>query len=535
MSKGYDMKRRNICQLAGVLMLASFSSQAANVSNSYFFIENQVDGEYFITPQSTDPRFSGANAFTKYASGDQRSLGYMGYTGLIQTNSFADIWLEDSPIARPFIGNRCMNNGSGCPSNGYLPGYIGDNGVYHVAVNTSSGEARYGRGIFSDSAYEYFKNVSVGSTEVYKYRFCSTRTDYNPAAGQSCVSVGGSQTSHEFTITKAGNLRLESTNALQEIFIDSNGNPVMGTGSQFCSVGYIGSLSGAICKLVSYQMQGSTLSPMRMNMKLNTAALGFTPAANTIRLSADGASGWVNYSATTNAANLIKAGNGGIYVFLSQTFLKNLIDRGVDLSHSKDFFTFLFTSTVAPQSGYYEFSPSNTILLVPRDYGISIISKDLVLNPKREGKVGSTEPPIVFDYILTTSGPRQADSITAQVYGPAGQVNGRPYCVFSSTDGKLRVPFSAYLAYTDNVGQVVRTRASCDDVPISLNAARWVRTAWPVPSQNDGSFYRTELSLSFPMNEGNSMWTLDGRDWMGIVSATGEVRVRAVWTGPDIH
>ena len=178
---------------------------------------------------------------------------------------------------------------------------------------------------------------------------------------------------------------------------------------------------------------------------------------------------------------------------------------------------------------------SNTILLVPRDYGISIISKDLVLNPKREGKVGSTEPPIVFDYILTTSGPRQADSITAQVYGPAGQVNGRPYCVFSSTDGKLRVPFSAYLAYTDNVGQVVRTRASCDDVPISLNAARWVRTAWPVPSQNDGSFYRTELSLSFPMNEGNSMWTLDGRDWMGIVSATGEVRVRAVWTGPDIH
>lgn len=96
------MKLRNICQLAGVLMLVSFSSQAANVSNSYFFIENQVDGEYFITPQSTDPRFSGANAFTKYASGDQRSLGYMGYTGLIR------------PIRSPISGWRIL------PSLGHL-------------------------------------------------------------------------------------------------------------------------------------------------------------------------------------------------------------------------------------------------------------------------------------------------------------------------------------------------------------------------------------------------------------------------------
>ncbi len=529
------MKLRNFCRLTGALLLAAFATQAANVSNSYFFIENQIDGEYFITPQSTDPRFSGANVFTKYAASDQRSLGYMGYTSLFQTNSFADIWLEDSPIARPFIGNRCMNNGSACPSNGYLPGYIGDKGVYHVEINTSNGEARYARGIFSNSAYEYFKNVSVGAVETYKYRFCSTRTDYNPAAGQTCVSVGGSQTSHEFTITKAGNMRLESTNALQEIFIDSNGNPSLGLGSQFCTVGYIGSLSGAICKLVSYQMEGTTLSPMRMNLKVNTASMGFTPAASTIRLSADGASGWVNYSATTAASNLIKAGNGGIYVFFSQTFLKNLIDRGVDLTHSQDFFTFLFTNTAVPQSGYYEFSPSNTIILRPRDFGISIVSKDLDPNPKREGKVGGQEPPIVFDYTVTTSGPRQADAITAQVSGPMEQKGGRPYCVFASSDGKIRVPFSAYLAYTNGSGQTISSRNSCDDVPVSLNAARWVESPWPDPYQNDGSFYRTDLSLTFPMNEANSMWTLEGSDWMGVVSATGEVRVTATWTGADIH
>ncbi|MFI8417067.1 fimbrial protein [Serratia sp. NPDC078593] len=530
------MKLRHFCGLAGALLLVSFANQAANVSNSYFFIENQVDGEYFITPQSTDPRFSGANMFTKYAASNQLSLGYMGYTGIIALNSFADIWLEDSPIDRPFIGNRCMRNASACPSTGYLsPSYIDSKGIYHVQMTTHAGEAGYARGIFSDSAYEYFKNVSVGAVEVYQYRYCYTRTDYDPAAGQTCTSVGGTQGGHQFTMTKAGSLRLESTNALQEIFIDSNGNPAMGLGSQFCTVGYIGSLNGAICKLVSYQMQGSTLSPMRVSMKVDTAALGFTPAASTIRLSADGASGWVNYSATTNAASLLKSGNGGIYVFFSQTFLKNLIDRGVDLTNSQDFFTFLFTSTVAPQSGFYEFSPSNTIILRPRDFGISIISKDLAPNPQREGKVGAQEPPLVFDYTVTTSGPRQADAITAQVSGPLAQKGGRPYCVFSSSDGKVRVPFSAYLSYTNGSGQTVSSRNSCDDVPISLNAARWVESPWPDPYQNDGSFYRTDLSLTFPMNEGSSMWTLDGSDWMGVVSATGEVRVTATWTGADIQ
>lgn len=529
------MKAYALCSLAGLSLLLSFASQATNVSNSYFFIENQVDGEYFITPQSTDPRFSGASVFTKYASSSQLSQGYMGYTNLFLSNSYADIWLEDSPIARPFIGNRCMNSGSGCPSNGYLPGHIADDGVYHVEINTTTGEALYARGIFSSSSYEYFRNIAVGTAETYKYRFCSTRTDYDPAAGQSCSSVGGTQHSHDFTITKTGNLRLESTNALQEIFIDSNGNPSMGQGSQFCSVGYIGTVNGAICKLVSYQMQGSTLSPMRISMKVDTTSLGFTPAATTIRLSADGASNWVNYSATTAASTLLKAGDGGIYVFFSQTFLKNLIDQSVDMAHSENFFTFLFTSTVAPQSGYYEFSPSNTIILRPRDFGISITSKDLVANPQREGKVGSEESPIVFDYVVTTSGPRQADAITAQVSGPTEQKSGRPYCIFSSSDGKFRVPFSAYLAYTNDSGQTISSRSSCDDVPISLNAARWVETPWAEPYQDDGSFYRTDLSLSFPMNEANSMFTMEGEDWMGVVSATGEVKVTATWTGADIQ
>ncbi|MGL5386208.1 MAG: fimbrial protein [Enterobacterales bacterium] len=534
------MKLRNLCGLAGALLLASSASQAASGNNSYVFVENQVDGEYFLAEDDLNPRFTGANMFTKYTASRQDSMGYIGYSlaPSISANNYADIWLENSPIDRPFIGNRCMRNSSRCPDTGFLPAeYLGKEGAYRIYRGNALGESNYARGIFSDSAYEYFRGVPVGRTELYKLRWCSTTAYYNPAAGQTCASTGARIGGHEITITKAGHIRLESTNALQEIFIDSNGNPSIGMGSELCKIGYVGAQSGIICKMLTYDFTGSMFTRMYLTLQANTSALGFAPsnANGMVSMSPNGAGNWVNYDVRTRASNMFTPGNGAIYVFMPQTFLKNLIARGVDLTTSREFFTFLFTNTAAPQSGFYEFSPSNTILLRPRDFGISILSKDLELNPKREGRVGGKEQPIVFDYVVTTSGPRQANDVIAQVAGPKGQLNGRPYCVFSSSDGRLQVPFSAYLAYTNNIGQVVRSRASCDNTVVNLNAARWQRTPWAVPAHNDGSFYRTDLSLSFPMNEADSMYTMEGRDWMGVVSATGEVRVTAIWSGPDIH
>ncbi|WON77510.1 hypothetical protein [Serratia sp. UGAL515B_01] len=172
------MKPRNFIILAVGLLLASFTIQAANVKNQYLFVENQIDGEYFVTPLTLDPRFTGANMFTKYASNRQLSLGYMGAFGLMALNSFADIWLEDSPIDRPFVGDRCWRSEKTCPADGYLPGYIGKNGVYHIKVSTWLGEAGFPRGVFSNSAYEYFRNVPVGAVNVYKYHYCYTTKDY---------------------------------------------------------------------------------------------------------------------------------------------------------------------------------------------------------------------------------------------------------------------------------------------------------------------------------------------------------------------
>ena len=48
-------------------LFATFTASAATYTNDIVFIENNIDNEYFITPQKTDPRFSGANVFTKYS------------------------------------------------------------------------------------------------------------------------------------------------------------------------------------------------------------------------------------------------------------------------------------------------------------------------------------------------------------------------------------------------------------------------------------------------------------------------------------
>ncbi|XDZ52489.1 hypothetical protein AB8Q18_05385 [Neisseriaceae bacterium CLB008] len=518
------------------IIIPSVALSAAS-ENSFLFLENQVDNEYWVAPRKLDPRFSGSNIFTKYPS-NQDSLGYMqqSLNGMTAAQ-YLDLWLENSPINSPFVGNRCRNGYSGCPSSGtWVAEHINSKGAFKIKQTSTAGASGYTRAIWSNNFYEYLKNMSINVPVVLEYNACRTRNEYDPSVGETCASVGGTVREDQFTIAKTAHLTLESTNALQELFIDSNGNPTVGLGSQFCSIGTVNNVNGAICKLISYKLEGEPIIA-QVDMYLNlSSSLGFTPAAATIKFGG-GQDGdlWYNYSVrTTDARNVIKPGGDGVYVFFSSVFLKELLTRGVDLSRSEDFFTFSFDSSVNPQSGFYEFSPSNTILLRPRDYGISIVDKDLSANPSRTGKVGNEEEPIEFEYIVSTSGPRQANEITAQVTGPSYQSHrGVNYCLFSSSDGQIEVPFSAFLSYTDSVGRMIRTRNSCGDDPIDIVQAQWVETPWANAPQ-EGSFFRTDLKLSFPMNESHSMFSLTGEDWIGIVRAQGEIMVKAVWRGDDV-
>ena len=67
--------------LAGLIPFtarALTASSSGAINNTFLFIENDIDGEYFITPSALDPRFSGSNTWVKYGT-SQVSLGDLGY------------------------------------------------------------------------------------------------------------------------------------------------------------------------------------------------------------------------------------------------------------------------------------------------------------------------------------------------------------------------------------------------------------------------------------------------------------------------
>lgn len=527
--------------LSGLLLIFLGSRSAfavhiynsGSVSNSYLFIENNVDNEYFITPAALDPRFSGANGWTKYST-KQDSLGYMGYSGWSQVNTWFDMWIENSPISHPFLGIRCrVATGSACPSTGYLQAdFTDNNGFYHTRSGTSVYDGAYGFATFSPSAYEYFKNQSVGAQTTFNVNWCHHAANYNYAAGERCNTLNnGHWYKLKFSVTKQGHLTLRSTGALAEVWTASDGTPSVTVGSDTCYIAQVGSTKGLICKMVSYSMQQTQkINSLQLQMVIDTARLGFTPSGSEIRYSGDGNT-WVNYQTWSDYSKIFTTGGNYVYVFMTNTFFKNLLNNGISITGNDDIFTFSFKNTVVPESGYYQFTTSTTLEVIPKEYGISIISSDGRANPKQSGTIGNSQP-IEFDYQITTSASRQADSITVQVTGEHTTLNGIPYCVFSSADNKLKVPIPAYVSFTTASGSTMTKRNSCAEAPVDITQAHWSQTAWNA-SEDDSFFYQTNLKLSFPMDDSRSQFTVSGEEWMGTVSASGEIKATATWVGVD--
>jgi len=508
------------------------SNSNGSVSATFTLIKNEVDNNYFIASNALDPRFVGASKWLEHTS-DQVSLGYMGYVLWIAAGRYVDMWITDSPIPSPFQGIRCMSYGSSCPAAGYIAAsYTDSNGFYHTKSGNSLANGDYGFASFSASAYEYFDAMSIGAKETYTLNFCYTTTDYEYSADSKCADLtsGATWRTLNYSVIKNGSLTLNGTGGELEIFVASDGTPSLGLGSQFCSIGVVSNETGAICKLISYNLeQNANASYLKFYMKGNPNVLGFTPTASSVKYSPDGST-WYNHTSSTNYQNVFSTSGNFVYVFLSTTFLKKIVDAGVNIKGESPFI-YYFDQTTALESGFYEFSPTNSIAIIPKEYGISIISADYSASPINSGSIGD-ESPIEFEYIVTTSGPRQADRITAQVTGYSATINSIPYCLFTSPDNKLKVPIPAYLQYTDSSSGVVQQRNSCSEDPISLNSALWTETPWDA-SSDDGSYFRTALKLLFPMNDSRSSYSTDGKDWEGIVSASGEIIVTATWEGVE--
>lgn len=535
-----SIKPQAIMLLAGWLLAAPAMALTAtndgSGSNTYMFIDNDVDDEYFITTSSLSPRFTGANIWTKYKT-NQRSLGYMGNSGWSYSNRYFDLWIDNSPINQPFLGLRCMSTGANCPASGYIPADVLDkDGFYHAMSGNSVANGYYGAGVLSQSAYEYFRNRPVGTIDSLQLNLCymDSKADYDFASGVRCKDLpsGGKWVYYTMNLEKVSHLTLNSTGAMAEVWIASDGTPSVNLGSELCQMGVVGSASGIICKMMSYSFQETkTLTTsLDFRMVIDTTLLGFSPSSSDVKYSGDGAS-WTNFGSTSTYNKVFKPSGEYIYVFLSNAFFKKALKAGTDLTNKDELFTFYFDNSVTPQSGYYQFTPSTLINIIPREYGISIIASDGSAHPKASGKIGS-ETPITFEYKVTTSASRQADSITAQVTGDAINIYGQPYCLFTSADETLKVPVPAFLEWTSAAGNAVRVRNSCGENPVDMTNAAWVQTAWNA-NVNDGFFFTTTLKLLFPMDDSHSQFTTDGHDWMGTVSATGDVKVTATWVGVD--
>ncbi|MGL5388857.1 MAG: fimbrial adhesin EcpD [Serratia sp. (in: enterobacteria)] len=532
--------------LAGVMF--NGSALAVNPTNlgdaatmKFVFVENNADDDFFVTPAGgLDPRMTGANKWTglKYGGSGtiyQQSLGYVdnGYNYALTANNRFDMWLENAPIKNPFLGLRCINWYAGCDMDTslILPETTDEKGFYGAIV--TSGGAKWMHGMMSPSFYQYLKQMGTGQSFGMQINGCQTNVVYNASNGERCQDqVRGNWYRRNVTHSKAAHLRFINTNAVSEVFVNSDGIPIIGEGNADCKNQTIGARSGIMCKMVSYDLQtdGSVSNTsIHIFPSINHAALASAAAAADLQFSLNGNS-WKNTSGTASyyTFNELKSSNA-VYVFFSSNFFKQMVNLGITDGGTHNLINFRFQNTTSPESGWYEFSTSNQLIIKPRDFSISIISEDYDNNPHREGYVGPSEPPLEFGYIVTTSAKTNADEVKVKVIGPSQMVNGNSYCIFSSPDSTTQVPFPAQLSITNSLGAEQVMHTGCEGNWHDMTNALWSSTPWNDISGDVGVMNKTRIKFRIPMNDPVSRKTVAGNDWYGDVHAAGEIHVEATW------
>lgn len=543
------MKAKWGALLAIVLAMGAMTRASAAVSKTnwadaaamqYVFVENNSDDNYFVTPGGAlDPRLTGGSRWTglKYTGTGtiyQQSLGYIdnGYNTILNANWQFDMWLENSPVSNPLSGLRCINWYVGCDMATSLiqAPALDASGFYGATV--TSGGTKWMHGMLSDAFYLYLQQMPVGGSFSMTINGCQTSVKYDASSGARCKDqASGSWYTRKVTHTKGANLRLLNTHSLTEVFINTDGVPTLGEGSSNCHAQTIGPRSGLSCKMVNYALETNGLS--------NTSIHVFPAISNSSLVSAVGiydmqfslnGNTWKPVSGISYYYNFNEMkSSDSIYIFFSNNFFKQMVALGISDINTKDLFNFRFQNITSPESGWYEFSTSNSLIIKPRDFSISIISDEYTSAPSREGYVGQGKPSLDFGYIVTTSGRTAADEVLIKVNGPAQTIGGRSYCIFSSADNTTKVPFPATLTFTTQSGGNKTYDAGCDDSWRDMTDALWMSTPWNDASGDPGVMNKTTVRFSIPMNDAISLKTIDDDGWFGEVSASGEIRVQATW------
>ncbi|MCW9445981.1 hypothetical protein ORL55_24955 [Klebsiella oxytoca] len=522
-----------------------------DTSNSFLFIENNNDDNYFLANTVLDPRLTGANKWTglKYSgsggtAGTQQSLGYISTYVHYQVGASnkLDMWLENSPAAHPLTGWRCINWYNGCSMDtSRIEPAVTDSEGFYGAQNVGTG-AKWLHGMLSDAFYQYLRQMPTGSSFTTTVNACYTSENYDARAGERCRDQAtGTWRTSKVTHTKMGHLRIMNTNALQEVFINSDGEPTLGEGNADCRYITVGTTtattrSGLSCKMVNYTLHttGISSTSIRIYPVLNHAGLSSAINVYDMQFSLDGNS-WVrgNNDAYNFTFNDMKSADS-VYIFMSSNFFKKMVELGISDISTRDLFNIRFRNTVSVESGYYEFSTSNELIIKPRNFSVSIISDEYTTAPSREGNVGNDEPSLDFGYIVTVSGKTSADEVDIKVTGPTQQIQGRDYCIFSSQDNTIQAPFPGQLSFTTQTGSRKTYDAGCNGNWYDMADALWSMTPWTDSATGTvGISNKTFVQFSILMNETISQRTVDNLGWFGDVSASGEIHVRATWRNVD--
>jgi len=517
-------------------------------TNSFIFFENNIDQEYLISAEHLNPRFTGANVWTRYGRDQQDSLGYMGTDTTLRSRNNVDMWLENSGMLTPFQGIRCRtrNNGA-CPSTGFLPAeFIDQFGAYKIRSGSGDSDGGYARASFGPGGYEYLRDMPVNARDAFIMHYCETTEEYNPSAGGRCKdATTGRWRKMQLNITKDAHIRFIDNFAFSEIWVATDGTPSLAQNTETCRElvisrgGNAAQREGIACKMLQYELTGPASAfnnSTHLHMVVDRAALNnMAIASYDIRINGGGSDDWVRYDADTSNDNrmnrMLRTGNNYVEVLFTKSFFQKMLRAGAATSGRRGVFTFAVNNRITPQSGYYQFATNMDIDIIPREYGLSIRHQNQNERVKT-GKIGENEEDITFNYVVTQSAPRRADIVSAKVIGESTTVAATNYCLFKSNDNRLNVAIPAYLSYTNSNGQKVEQYSGCNaNATLNLTNARWTVVPWD--QQQSGFFYSTNLDLRFPMNDSVSLFSLEGRDWLGSVRAEGEVQVEATWIGVE--
>ncbi|CRY56532.1 Uncharacterised protein [Yersinia intermedia] len=493
----------------------------------YIFIENSADSNYFVTPTAAVlPHMAGVKSSSARGN-NGLTLGYIdnGQMTELAANNRLDMWLENSNIQRPLTGFRC---GGGAVCSG-LPQSIDEKGFYGVTLPVSG--SRGAQGMMSDSFYYYLAQRPVGDVLRMDINLCSTSEEYDASNGARCkdrelANWSKRSVSHQ----KVAHLRLKEVNAVSQILINTDGIPVVGQDSADCRNHSLAGQTGIMCKMLSYDLNASANinnSAIHLYPVINNPLLVSATAANDIKFSLNG-NDWKSTSGSNDyfTFNEMK-GNQGIYVYFSSQFFKQMLKQGN--LQTRDLLHFRFVNNASVGAGYYDISSSNELIIQPRDFELTITSTDGSANPQRQGSVGVGHAPLVFDYNLSTSGMTQADSVKIMVSGPSQKIGGIDYCIFSSADNSIQVPFPAQLNVSGTRGAASRFSASCNSQWFDITNIGWGTSRAKDNPAVIGTRESANVSFVIPMDAPVSLKTVSGDSWLGEVSASGEIHVQATW------